>query len=408
MPSITIKHIGAIVDSGCVETRPVLLLTGKQGSGKSAFMKILCFCCWVEKQVMLDSAATVKRYTHYNRFFKDLISFHRLSENFFSSQSVIDYEGECCSISFEGIGKSKNASIVKKADFNSLRHNTKPSFIPSERNLISAFKNIDRSYKAKEIDELFNFTLEWSECHEAYTAEHPLTLQVAEEAEYYYNEGGLGDTIRLKDGGKPFSTFYASSGLQSALPIEAMVPYLASLIGQTSSLSQYDMRRIVQQAIAFDGETQLPARPEELKRLKNRLTYKNASFFIEEIEQNLYPESQRRLLLKLVAVVRQHMQGTLPLCSLTLTTHSPYVISTLNVLMKASSLYGRQEEVARILPPQYVLPPHSIAAYAIEEGRFVDIVDEELDMVDGARMGSVSDWVDAKMDALDDFRYGKE
>ena len=30
-----------------------MLLIGEQSTGKSTFMKILCFCCWLEKQVMI-------------------------------------------------------------------------------------------------------------------------------------------------------------------------------------------------------------------------------------------------------------------------------------------------------------------------------------------------------------------
>jgi ABC-type cobalamin/Fe3+-siderophores transport system ATPase subunit len=43
MTTIHVKHIGPIVDSGEVRVTPVTLLIGKQSSGKSTLMKLLCY-----------------------------------------------------------------------------------------------------------------------------------------------------------------------------------------------------------------------------------------------------------------------------------------------------------------------------------------------------------------------------
>ena len=40
-----------------------MLLIGEQSTGKSTFMKILCFCCWLEKQVMIGGEGIVSKYT---------------------------------------------------------------------------------------------------------------------------------------------------------------------------------------------------------------------------------------------------------------------------------------------------------------------------------------------------------
>ena len=44
MPDIRIKNIGPIVDTGVIELTAIMLIVGKQSSGKSTFMQILCFC----------------------------------------------------------------------------------------------------------------------------------------------------------------------------------------------------------------------------------------------------------------------------------------------------------------------------------------------------------------------------
>ena len=63
MPKVRIKNIGPIVDTGDIALSAVMLIVGKQSSGKSTFMKILCFCRWIEKRIMLDGENLLKKYT---------------------------------------------------------------------------------------------------------------------------------------------------------------------------------------------------------------------------------------------------------------------------------------------------------------------------------------------------------
>ena len=52
MATIQIKNIGPITDTGIIPLTSVMLVIGKQSSGKSTFLKILCFCRWMEKLIM--------------------------------------------------------------------------------------------------------------------------------------------------------------------------------------------------------------------------------------------------------------------------------------------------------------------------------------------------------------------
>lgn len=158
MPSIRLKNIGPLTDTGVVEMKKVTLFIGAQSTGKSTLMKILCFCRWLEKHIMAgDDKATLYNYTHYNRFLRELKQFHRFNDGYFNADSEIDYRGSLLDITLHG---TKNARITKHADFDQLRCNAKLCFIPSERNLISALRNADRAYKASNIDMLFNYVFE--------------------------------------------------------------------------------------------------------------------------------------------------------------------------------------------------------------------------------------------------------
>ena len=50
MASLHIKNFGPILDSTKIELTPLMVLIGRQSSGKSTFMKLLSFCRWVEKK----------------------------------------------------------------------------------------------------------------------------------------------------------------------------------------------------------------------------------------------------------------------------------------------------------------------------------------------------------------------
>ncbi len=80
---ITYKNFGPILDSTKIELTSLVVLNGHQSSGKSTFMKVLCFCSWVEKRIMVSTDDIVSQYTHYNRFIKDLKLFYRLNDEYF-------------------------------------------------------------------------------------------------------------------------------------------------------------------------------------------------------------------------------------------------------------------------------------------------------------------------------------
>lgn len=55
MASLHLKSFGPIVDSTKIEMTSLMLLIGRQSTGKSTFMKVLCFCRWIEKKIMVST-----------------------------------------------------------------------------------------------------------------------------------------------------------------------------------------------------------------------------------------------------------------------------------------------------------------------------------------------------------------
>jgi len=391
MATIHIKNVGPLKDTGEIALNRLLLIIGKQSSGKSTFMKVLCHCRWVEKTLMVDDDSSAKDYRKDQEFLKSLMTFHRFNPDFFSSDSYIKYDGDY--ITIEQNGDEDDAVITRKSDFEERRYNTKLCFIPSERNLISAVKNLDKTYKATDLDVLLNYLLEWDEVKDYYGTKNALRLSVARNIQYY-NDGGA-DFIYLSQNGKKMPVFYASSGVQSAMPIEVMIDRYSAFVGERASLSKHDWKQISDDTI--------------------KANYQSVQFYIEEPEQNLYPMSQKDLVLNVVKhmVSANRNEKARHESMVVMTTHSPYILSVLNELMAEAKLYIKHTEkyiegVDDFVNYDCFMKPEYYSAYYINDnGTFENLIDSELPMISGIELDGVSDWVEERISKVNKFIYGR-
>ncbi|MDN0066758.1 AAA family ATPase [Bacteroides gallinaceum] len=389
MASLHIKNFGPILDSTKIELTPLMVLIGRQSSGKSTFMKVLCFCRWVEKKIMVSTDDIVSQYTHYNRFIKDLKSFHRLNDEYFRADTELKYDGDVICIEYTGI--NGNAKIVRKKSFAEKRYNSKLCYIPAERNLVSAIQNVDKTYKATGRDVLFNFIYEWDEAKEPYTNEHPFKL-AATGGFSYVNK--FGADMLVREDGSETPAFYASSGMQSVMPMDVMANYITDCVGKNASLSMRERNEI--------SET------DNDDYADRRLFYQSAQLFIEEPEQNLYPESQKLVVMSIVRSLKKALENGSEQSLALVTTHSPYIMSVVNVLLLAAIVTekGLKQEV---VDGDSVLPSSSISGFFIDEkGIFQDILDAEVPMLSGNDLDGVSDWVDDSISKLNEVLFAAE
>lgn len=406
MPKIRIKHIGPLIDTDWVEMKNVTLFIGAQSAGKSTLMKILCFCRWVEKRVMVsEEKKTLNNYTHYLRFLRELKQFHRFNDDYFTDASEIDYRGDTLDIYLKG--RRSNARISKHTDFNENRCNAKLCFIPSERNILSAIQHTDRVYRSNNMDLLFNYIFEWAETHGLFTSESPKKLSFDERIEYYYDVKRERDTIRLNrtDGKTEFVPFYASSGVQSALPLEVMVDYITGMVGQPVDVSQKWLTDFIRDYMVGHKIERESLLDDAL--LNHILIYQYANLFIEEPEQNLFPESQWNLLCHIVSRITKRTNESRCRNSLVLTTHSPYILSALNLLIKADkAIQTDREKTSELLPCEVNLPLSSVSAYYISEGHLINLIDKDAGMINGNTLDGVSDYMEDINSGLNDIIYG--
>jgi predicted ATPase len=402
MPSIHIKSIGPISDSGLLEFTPVVLLIGKQSTGKSTLMKILCFCSWIEKKIMVEGEELLSKYTHYNRFVKDLKAFHRLDNIFFSDKSEIHYEGDCIKIDFKGV--KANAKIVRKPNFQNDRHNTKISFIPSERNIVSAIKNVSKAYKTSDYDVIYNYLWEFDEAKTGLLTDKLIEMPFDNNITYYYDTKKERDLLYLKDLDKSIDTMYASSGVQSAMPIMVITKYITSIVGTGRPLSQKDITNAIAKVVLNSDLQDDKITEVYLSKVRQLLFYKNCKLFIEELEQNLFPQSQYDMVKAIVKGIKAVGNNS----SVVMTTHSPYVLTSLNLLMKAAKAFKVDAEKTKgVVDEDLIMPFENYSAFLVtDDGRVEDIIDKEYGFIIGDNLDKLSDILSDETEKLNDIIYG--
>ncbi|MDB5234960.1 MAG: hypothetical protein JWR44_1953 [Hymenobacter sp.] len=120
----------------------------------------------------------------------------------------------------------------------------------------------------------------------------------------------------------------------------------------------------------------------------SRNTEQAQSFIIEEPELNLYPTAQQGLLNWLVEKCAKGEND------LTITTHSPYILSHLNLLLYAYQVAeqhpDRRAEVAAIVPEASWINPKELACYQVEGGGVQSLVDDDLGLIDNNELDALS------------------
>ena len=182
---------------------------------------------------------------------------------------------------------------------------------------------------------------------------------------------------------------------------------------------------------ALEDKKNLNTLTNKVKQLQKQLFYSSALLFIEEPEQNLFPESQKLLMQSLLRWLSNCRQrevdnfGSSSRSSVVFTTHSPYLLSVINVQMAASRARSeinsdkelsdnqkleRLDKLAAFLEEKnmnFNLAPEDYAAYFItNQGSLVNLIAKDFAMISGVELDGVSYWVDEVTDRIYQIAYG--
>lgn len=121
--------------------------------------------------------------------------------------------------------------------------------------------------------------------------------------------------------------------------------------------------------------------------------------YIEEPEAHLFPSAQSALLESLIA----NVVGEKTNRNLIITTHSPYIISQLNIFLKAGNLARRKkrnQDIHAVVNRKCWLRTDSLSAWSLEDGVLKSLIDPEEQLIDAHYLDAVSDTISETFNML--------
>lgn len=390
MQSIKIKDFSCI-KSASLQLTPVTLIIGPQASGKSVISKLLYFC--------------TKPIIDYDRYLgEDNLTIDQVQKNiaiqFYewfpysawgNKRFIIEFSSGNYSLTITRIAKSEKVKVVFSSEFT--------EFYTSSLNKLSAL--------VAKVDTENDFEVEWQLRSQAVGAFNkwmgPGNVDVqlfipagrsfftsVGKALVAFEHSGILDPITIEFG-RRFTNLRErfmrrppnqESELSTALFTEILGGQLHTENGK-EYVRASDGRMIPFSALSSGQQELLPlavlirsflpnASSPTLGPAAGRFPQRR-NLFIEEPEAHLFPRAQNRLVEILASITKRRNQ------QLILTTHSPYVLSKFNNLIKAGQLsrkFKGDPRLSAIVKEVSWITPKTISAYAIIDNRLQPIMDE--------------------------------
>lgn len=350
--SIAIKNLGPIKDLTIPEIKPMTVLIGKSSIGKSAVMKAIAMMRYLFKR------ENIKSYLKNSNIKKspirtNLRSISKLGSLLNSDTEITytvtvnqsEYRLTCKNLKIEATPKTISKDdiyFIKGAYISESR-----SFIPSMLEKIVSNRNIKIGFyeeeTLKDFDEATNTETRYLNFMDMLlrVKKTPMRLK-----SFVIEDKKKGKSFLLKD---------ASSGIRNSVPVEAIMQYFA---GDNFSFKEAFNRSVL--SYLLDAEQLDSFHP--IKNLND--LHKIMQIHVEEPEISLDPESQTGIIQDLVSITfHKHCKDRE--FSAMLTTHSPYILNFLNVLMEK---FNNDNNCADGINPE------KIAVYLIKDGRAENLV----------------------------------
>lgn len=124
------------------------------------------------------------------------------------------------------------------------------------------------------------------------------------------------------------------------------------------------------------------------------LRAKHVMFIIEEPESHLFPESQKYIT-ELIALIANFGH------SVVITTHSPYVLGTLNNLLYASQAPSDKADAAsHIISKHFWIDPNSFRAWFVRNHVIENCVDPDINLIQNEKIDEISQVINQDFDKI--------
>jgi predicted ATPase len=359
MTRIKIKNFGPIQgsDDSWIDIKKVTVLIGTQGSGKSTVAKLISTFSWIEKALVRGDYEK-SWFERKGKFKNQYLSYHRI-EGYLSQETDIAYQGDAYHIRY--------VNDTLRIEENKCPYSLPQIiYIPAERNFLAYIRGVR---EIKMSGSLVEFNTEYEKAKNEMQGILQLPVN---DIEVEYNKRHA--MLYLKGSRYKIKLSDASSGFQSSVPLYLVSAYLAksvkaqrergeSMSSEEQSRFQKGVQEIWQNTSLTDEQRRIA-----LSALSTKFNKSALINIVEEPEQNLYPVSQWSILKSLLELNNEN-----PGSKLIMTTHSPYLINYLSVVIKAgkvrtlvnsSDLIAEAEE---IVPSKSMVDADDVAIYEFEE-----------------------------------------
>ncbi|NDW13202.1 ATP-binding protein [Bacteroides sp. 214] len=362
MSKIRINQFGPIkdglLDSDWIEIKKVTIFIGNQGSGKSTIAKLISTFTWIEKALVRGDYEK-EWFEKEGRFREEYLNYHRL-ENYFKSDSLIEYQGDVYTITYKNDSLTINES-----------RGTYPlpqiMYIPAERNFISYVKSPKELRLTSE--SLQGFLTEFD--HAKSDMKELLKLPINNVDLEYIDST---DSLMIKGDDYNLNILEASSGFQSLVPLFLVSRYLAKRVEAQSrnkeTMSNEERTRFKKNVADIMNNNDLTdiQKREAISAIASKFNKTAFINIVEEPEQNLFPSSQWEMLQSLLEFNNMN-EGN----KLIMTTHSPYIINYLTLAVKAHELKNKNcnddiiSQIEKIVSLKAAVNPTDLAIYELDE-----------------------------------------
>ena len=354
--SIIIKNFGPLKEVEIDDIKPLTVFIGKSAGGKSIIMKVIVLMRYIYKMVNIRSYLKNAKITRspFKLRFNSLL--HDGLKGMITAQTEIYYtveiNGNKYTLKYTNRGLQSDINIPDK-DLIFF----KEAYVSGMRSLIPIWASKAVSVKGENLGFFFHETFnDFNDATDVIKEQKLEYLNLKMKVRKSGNRPKLFTIESLQNDAVPIELRYASSGIQTSAPLVAIVHYFA----QEFSFKDAFQRSVLNYLYKQDLLTKFT-----LGINRNKLG-KYVHIHIEEVELSLAPEDQRALMSNLIEEVFHKNKKDRKL-GLMVSTHSPYIVNHLNVLLRA----GYFEKARENYP---FLGKDDIAVYRVNEGKIISLM----------------------------------
>ncbi len=383
---LIIKNFGPIVKAD-IEIKPFMVFIGESGSGKSVILKLLSLFRWIYKKLALKDLSKSAGITKepYRFRIERMLKESGLEDFCAKGSEAHYYMGDfCVSITRNGKPHLKTS----KQTFNKITLE-KISFITDDRFAIPLLVNNQiRGVSPYHLEKTFE---DFEESFEHLQTNRKAKTKVFD-IELSLEKYGIQYRFFLNFKDSKTQLHNASSGMKSASIIELIATYFATD-------KEYMQNKYTDFVIDIFSRFKTRDTNIFLENLKNvKINKERFSLFIEEPELSLFPSAQKRLIEYLVDLC--FYLNPKKTIQVAFSTHSPYILSTLNCLLLAHQVGNKTRVVESIIPSEFWLDIKNFNAFKIKNGEVTSIIDEKTSLILADEIDEVSEEIGEMFDKL--------